>query len=218
MDFTKRTLARLGRSKRSRVGLVGLGVRVRTSAFALNRDRDHRVARSTSSFWATSTDGLGSVWDDCGVRPCGRTATSFVVDLLFERRFPELDANDWRTAAGFAAESDLVWMGRLHDCGRAFTHLVRLSEANVAAEDCSHSSCRDFFPDDMAGALGLFFHVDLCDRVAKSARTDQVAGGSLDRIHIVDLSDPARLGRANLAERSGTLPAKRASTGRNRTA
>src|SRR5205807_10293919 len=129
-------------------------------------------------------------------------------------RFPELDANDWRAAAALTAESDLVSVGRLHDCGRAVTHLVRLSEANVAAEDCSHSSCRDFFPDDMAGALGLFFHVDLCDRASESARTDQVAGGSLDRIHLVDLSDPARLGRWNLAERSGNLPAKRASAGR----
>ena len=61
------------------------------------------------------------------------------------------------------------------------------------------SSHRDLWVHGLAGALGLFLLVDLCHRASEFTRVDQVTPRRLDRGHVVDLSDFARLGRKALA-------------------
>ena len=85
------------------------------------------------------------------------------VPISIERNFLELVARDWRVAARFAVESGLVSLGRLHDRDRADSDLDRISQEDLSAPLHHRSSYRHLLPNDLGGALGLFFHVDLAN-------------------------------------------------------
>ena len=82
-------------------------------------------------------------------------------------------------------------MDWLSPSGRAVSYLAWPSERNAAAADRSGSSRRDLRPDNLAGALGVFFCFAVCGCTSGFARTDQIADRGLDRFCHVDRSNLA---------------------------
>ena len=136
---------------------------------------------------------------DHSARLLDRTTHSFVVDLSIGRAVSKLVARNRRTCARLAVEPRLVCLVGLHDRDHADPHLVFNSQAIGATAFCSRSARRDVCPDDLAGTLELFFHVDLRDRAADSPYPTQITSGCLDCLGIVNLANSSILGRADLA-------------------
>jgi len=136
---------------------------------------------------------------DHSARLLDRTTHSFVVDLSIGRAVSKLVARNRRTYAHLALEPRLVCLVRLHDRDRADPDLVFNSQAISAATFCYRFVGSDVCADDLAGALELFFPVDLRNRAADSPYRFQITSGCLDCLRIVDLANSSILGRADLA-------------------
>lgn len=77
-------------------------------------------------------------------------------------------------------------------------YLVCISSQKSSASLRQRLACGQLLPDDLAGTMGLLFHVDFRARTAKFARGVEIAHSRVVDFHRVDFSDFARVGHATL--------------------
>ena len=121
-------------------------------------------------------------------------ANPVVIYFAFGRDFQELGAHYRRARARVPGKSNLVALVRVFFSYHTNSDLDEREQKQQKSRSgnavvCACASCCDLRPHDLAGALGIFFCINLLTCAVRVARANQIPRGSVDCICVIDLSD-----------------------------